>query len=274
MALENKYHTDNSWNTVNSKIQKPVISIKKFWVKAAVAASILIVLGTAIGLYFQFRDQEYTFASNNKVSKLTFPDNSIVWVNRNSKIFYKKDFKNHRHIKLYGEAYFSVSADTAHPFTIATNNALITVVGTKFNVKAYSTDTATEVTVKSGKVKLSSNNVNSPSKSEILILAGEKGISLDNSDAPIKLNSTDPNYMAWRTHDFTFNNTNIKDLVKLISETYNATIIIEGTNTENCNITGRYSCNSLDDMLDMLSIVLNISIEKKGETIIINTTEC
>jgi ferric-dicitrate binding protein FerR (iron transport regulator) len=272
--LDTKYHLDSSWESVSNKIQKPVISIKRFWIKVAVAASILIILGSGAVFYYVNYQKESTVASNNNVSKITFPDNSVVWLNRNSKLSYKKNFKSSRHIKLSGEAYFQVTADASHPFTIATSNAIITVIGTKFNVKACPEDTATEVTVTTGKVKISSLVSDNNAKNEILIQPGEKGLGLNNSNSPIKIAANNPNYMSWKTRDFTFNNTNIRDIIQLVNEIYDTHIIIESSNTENCNLTGKYSCHSLDDMLDMLRIVLNITVEKRGETIIINTNEC
>jgi ferric-dicitrate binding protein FerR (iron transport regulator) len=131
------------------------------------------------------------------------------------------------------------------------------------------------VVVTSGKVKLESINSNEKDlPKEIVLVKGEKGVIENQSFALTKTPADDPNYMSWKTHEFVFNNTNITEIVKLVSDIYDAEIKIENTNTENCNLTGRYSCYSLDDMLDMLKIVLNISVEKNGNYILIKTNDC
>ena len=275
--LDKKYFTENALKNVLHDIQKkdkPAKPLVRVLLRVAAVASILIVLAGG-GSYFiyKFNHAEKIVETTGNVTKISFPDNSVVWLNRNSKIIYSKNYRRNRHVKLSGEGYFEVQHDSIHPFVVETSNSLITVVGTKFNVCAWSRDTATVVVVTSGKVRVT--GLNEPeAEHSILLLPGDKGVNERDSEKPKKELSDDPNYLSWKTHDFTFNNTNIKDIVRLVNEIYNTNIRIENESVDNCNLTGKYSCHSLDDMLDMLRIVLNITVERKGDEIIINTKGC
>ena len=72
-----------------------------------------------------------------------FPDGSVAFLNHNSSVEYDKDFSS-RNIKLDGEAFFSVTKDET-PFTITTDFAEITVLGTEFNVKSEKEEIDVEV---------------------------------------------------------------------------------------------------------------------------------
>lgn len=277
-ALNQKYQTTKSWNqlqgTINKLKNRPGRTYRLMrW--TAIAASVLILM--AIGIYFLYNNNnEIKITSNKKVLKITLPDASVVWLNRNSELIYKKSYNKDRSLKFSGEGYFEVLPNISNPFIIITKSTTIKVLGTKFNVQAYPEDSVTEVVVKSGKVMLTPqlhNNKNNK-QTEIILSAGEKGIDYKNSIVPQKLPASDPNYLSWKTREFVFDNTNIKEIVSIVNNIYDVNIELKPGNTENCNLSGKFNCQSLDDILDMLRIVLNIEVEKNGEKIVINSPGC
>ncbi len=273
--LDRKYLTEKTWNEIAGTLgkNKSGLPVKRLLPRVAAAASILLIAAIGISIFFsKYYQKENIVESSSSVTKIVLPDNSTVWLNRNSKLIYGKNFLRHRFVKLFGEGYFVVKHDAKHPFEITTGNSRITVLGTEFNVNAY-VDSVTEVTVTSGKVKVTGLN-EALAENTVLLLPGEQGLSEGNSKKIQKEISDNPNYMSWKTHDFVFDNTNIRDIVHLVNNIYDTHVQLENDSVQNCNITGKYSCHSLDDMLDMLHIVLNISYEKKGDEIIIKTAGC
>jgi transmembrane sensor len=272
--LDKKHETLRSWkkiqNITNEKTNKSLRIIRR----VAVAASFLVVVGLS-GYYFYFNNKEIKITSSRKIVKVTLPDASVVWLNRNSELFYKKNYTKNRTLRFSGEGYFEVQADASNPFMVITKRAIIKVLGTKFNVHAYPEDSTTEVVVKKGKVMLSPlTRDNKEKQTEIILTEGEKGIDNNNTVTPEKRTADDPNYLSWKTREFVFNNTNITEIVKIINNIYDVNIELKTENTENCNLSGNYSCQSLEDILDMLRIVLNIEIEKNGKNIIIKNSRC
>ena len=91
---------------------------------------------------------------------LTLRDGSKVTVNSVSKISYPEDFGNEaRNIKLEGEAYFEVTNDPTRPFSVRSSNITTTVLGTIFNINAYSLNNNIVISLLEGKVKVSNQNV-------------------------------------------------------------------------------------------------------------------
>jgi len=97
------------------------------------------------------------FTRRKSHSNVQFPDGTSVVLNENSRISYNVDFgKVKREIFLEGEAYFDVAKSPGMPLIIHAKNVDIKVLGTSFNVKAYSSDRGVETSLIRGMVEVSS----------------------------------------------------------------------------------------------------------------------
>ncbi|HEY8970934.1 MAG TPA: FecR family protein, partial [Puia sp.] len=97
------------------------------------------------------------FTRRKSHSNIQFPDGTSVVLNENSRISYNADFgKVKREIFLEGEAYFDVAKSPGMPLIIHAKNVDIKVLGTSFNVKAYSNDRGVETSLIRGMVEVSS----------------------------------------------------------------------------------------------------------------------
>ncbi len=86
---------------------------------------------------------------------LKLPDNTIVWLNKNSQLNYPEVFTpDKREVSVEGEAYFEVTKNTQKPFIVNLGNERITVLGTSFNVKNKKDADFAEITLLSGKVRI------------------------------------------------------------------------------------------------------------------------
>ena len=73
--------------------------------------------------------------------RLQLADGSRIWLNSESSLRYPVKFGLHRReIFLSGEIYLEVVPDTQRPFIVHTANRTIKVLGTRFNVRNYPTD--------------------------------------------------------------------------------------------------------------------------------------
>lgn len=87
---------------------------------------------------------------------LTLPDGSNIWLNAQTTIQYPVSFNKHdRRVKLDGEAYFEVAKDKKRPFIVHTKECSVEVLGTKFNVDAYSKRDKFETVLMEGSVRVS-----------------------------------------------------------------------------------------------------------------------
>jgi ferric-dicitrate binding protein FerR (iron transport regulator) len=91
-------------------------------------------------------------------TSIVLPDSSLVWVNSGSQITFSNSFDNgSRQLFLEGEAYFSVKTDPENPFIVKTSEMNVKVLGTEFNLKAYSDEEAVAVTLISGSLQVSNS---------------------------------------------------------------------------------------------------------------------
>ena len=119
-------------------------------------AATLIILVLAGSLLWS-RPVIYKAPQGNQRS-VQLADGSTVTLNSGSQISHKKTFgSKNRQIKLKGEAFFEV-AHHETPFTVETFNGTVTVLGTRFNVRAWDNEEAPEtvVVLEQGSVQLAS----------------------------------------------------------------------------------------------------------------------
>lgn len=134
----------------------------------AAAAALLLLLGGGAWIIIRQSTHTRTHArAHNSThhicspaagkSKIELPDGTQVWLNHNSELVYNnKDFgRINREVTLTGEAFFDVTANGKLPFIIHAATVNITVLGTAFNVKAYTTDKTVSTTLIRGKIAIS-----------------------------------------------------------------------------------------------------------------------
>lgn len=91
--------------------------------------------------------------------QLTLTDGTQVWLSPGSTLRYPDKFRGEtREIKVAGEAYLEVAHDAKHPFIVHTAKLDTRVLGTSFDVQAYSDQPDVKVTLLTGKVRVTASN--------------------------------------------------------------------------------------------------------------------
>lgn len=128
------------------------------------------------------------------------PDNSIVYLNANSKIEYPQNFnKTNRRLSLIGEAYFDIKKDSGQ-FVVACENTITRGKGTSFNIKSRPEDKEVEVIVASGKVEFS--GIGYKDFKKLVIGAGETGRYIKEKNTVLKSSFQRKNYKWWQLNGF------------------------------------------------------------------------
>ncbi|MGN0004293.1 MAG: FecR family protein [Sphingobacterium composti] len=182
---------------------------------------------------------------------LTLSDGSQVWLNSESKIKYPLEFnKDYREVEIEGEAYFDVVSKTNGtkkvPFRVQTNSQVIEVLGTQFNVNAYSNNIYT--TLIEGSVAVSNNL----SKEKLVLLPSQQCVYSSN-DGNMKKSDVDPYYfVAWRSGKFAFRSATIHQVMEDLARWYDVEVTYQG---DFRNITYSGSISKLENFDEVLKLI-------------------
>src|SRR5690606_14973050 len=113
-----------------------------------------------------------------------------------------------RLVQLEGEAYFEIAHRPNQPFIVESNGQRIQVLGTHFNVKAYSDEGDTRTTLVEGSVQISA----ALTQESLILIPGEQGV-LDKRGmykAQVKLQQV----IAWKEGRFDFNGKNLPEVMR------------------------------------------------------------
>jgi transmembrane sensor len=207
--------------------------------------------------------------------QLTLPDGTMVWLNAASSIAFPTSFTGkERRVRMTGEVYFEVaSAVTTDengvkekvPFIVNVNNeAEVKVLGTHFNINAFSEEGSIKTTLLEGSVQVSSLITNQSS----LIVPGQQ-LSVDEKGAINVKEVNTEEVMAWKNGYFYFNNTSLKVVMQQIARWYDVEVAYEG-NVPEQNFGGTVSRKSnLAQVLKILEISgVRFTIEGRKVTIL------
>ena len=263
-------NVDKAWDKVYSRINESghrttktpagIIGMRNSFLKIAAAAMILLSIGT-VTLYFVTMNKHIvvTTANDQKNMKVSLPDGSDIFLNRNTELIYRANFgKSGRHVALSGEAFFEISPDPSKPFTANAGKASIEVLGTSFNIITNNPDSAVEVYVETGKVMLSDNTGNQ----NIVLDPGYVG-TMDTKLSGKILNEN-PNYISWKTGKLVFDRQRLEIVFKDLKRVYDMNIIADDPAILDETWTSSVDNQSQDTIIRLICASFNLRYTQDG----------
>ena len=165
-----------------------------------------------------------------KKFQIELSDGTLVHLNAGSSLRYPVNFlrEGPRQVFLSGEAYFDVAKNASNPFRVNVDDLEVRVLGTQFNVSAYSEDEYIDVVLVEGSVNL---NKKDRMEGDVVELSpGQKGSYKQNSDS-ITVNEVNAGlYTSWMQGHLVFRDLTFDSILTKLERHYN--IEIENTNRE------------------------------------------
>lgn len=193
--------------------------------------------------------------------QVILPDGTKVWLNAASSLKYPTLFKGGRRtVELTGEAYFEVTKNAAMPFYVKVNDMDVKVLGTHFNIMAYSNEPAVKTTLLEGSVQLSSGGVSNKLK------PGQQGV-LKNGQITVSDVNTE-HAIAWKNGYFEFNRSGIHEIMNQLARWYDIEITYEG-NIPDDEFVGKIERSAkLSQVLNILKLSkIHFVLENKKLTV-------
>ncbi|TKC65413.1 DUF4974 domain-containing protein [Pedobacter hiemivivus] len=204
--------------------------------------------------------------------QVVLPDGSKVWLNAASSIKFPSDFVglNQRKVQLIGEAYFEVAKDKSHPFIVQTDKQEVEVLGTHFNVNAYSDEELTKTTLLEGSVRVSldgNSNAVHVTDAFVILKPGQQAVL---AAGPIKINQADTEEaVAWKNGYFKFNSESLSSIMRKLSRWYDVEVVYKGEISKDRfgGTISRYK--NVADVLEMLESTKLVKFKVEGRRIIV-----
>ena len=268
-----------AWQSIQQRIrgemnEKHTAELKNkstlFW-PLALAASLVI----AVFALFLFRsgakqNEILTLKTDEIGKEVVLPDSTRVFLNKNSSLAYPETFTSEtRNVTLTGEAYFEVTKKQAQPFIIENKNFKITVLGTSFNVSAYDKKSSTRVDVITGKVLLAGK-----SGQLVVLTKQEAGILNASTGQLLKVKSSDPNFLSWKTKKLEFKNTGFNEVCARLKDYFAVTLVVKDQDILKCKFTGTFENPSLEQVISILEKTLDIKALISNEQVIFTGKGC
>ncbi|HEY4063969.1 MAG TPA: FecR domain-containing protein [Puia sp.] len=181
--------------------------------------------------------------------QLTLPDGTRVWLNAASSITYPTVFTGiERKVTITGEAYLEVAREAAHPFIVSAENTQVEVLGTSFNINAYTDEPGIRTTLLEGSIAVKTKGLRRAIRpgQQTMVPFDENTISItDSADLD--------QAVAWKNDRFAFTMADLPTVMRQLARWYNVEVEYEGTIPQR-HFTGRIGRSlTLDQVLKGLT---------------------
>lgn len=244
-----------------------IVRIVNYAVRIA-AVILLVITSITIYKYQHLVRNSYTMQTINVPAgqriNLILPDSTSVWLNSNTKFSYPAMFaENQRKVELDGEAYFEVAPDKKKPFSVHTSKGDVRVLGTHFNLEAYSNADVLKTSLFEGKVqvRLKGNN--------IYLKPAQMLLSYENGKIYLK-DIVDYDQFRWREGLICIKSAKFKDIMETFTKYFGDSIVVQNKNVEQYKYTGKFrQSRGVIDALRLLQKDALFTIEQDEERQII-----
>lgn len=198
-------------------------------------------------------------------AEITLADGTKVWLNAKTTFTFPNHFsESSRMVSLDGEGFFDVSPDKRKPFVVQTEKYDIKVLGTQFNLLAYSGKGIFETSLFEGSV-------------EVLKSGGSKGIVIQPDERIFQENNrliispiTDTNHFLWKEGIISFNDESFHGMVHQLELYFDLKIDVKNDHILNYRCTGKFRTkDGVEHILKVLQLSnkFNYSIDEKRNVI-------
>ncbi|RPD43049.1 FecR family protein [Chitinophaga barathri] len=199
--------------------------------------------------------------------KVRLADGSQVWLNTGACLLVSADFEADRMVKLRGEAFFKVEGNAVKPFEVAAGNIRTLVLGTEFNIDGFDSGQRVQISLLSGKIKIShlmDSSLSYTLKPGQMLEASQSAF----LGAPSSIHSDAVD--AWRHGALVLNNMPMRDALKKIGAFYAINISCEDEVLLSEKVTAVYERGqNWKDVLHNLLFIYHYTFVTEKDTIYI-----
>jgi ferric-dicitrate binding protein FerR (iron transport regulator) len=259
------------------KPHKKRVGIQRMFVPGLLkVAAVLLFMISASYLFYKLAQptsMHEIFVESTMQEKVRLPDGSEVILDAGSIFRYPERFDSHtREVFLNGEGYFEVAPAQEKPFMVHANNAVITVLGTKFNVRAWRQNKSIVVAVAEGRVSLRPETVKQPDAG-VIIAKNEMSEMMEN-ECPSPPQYTDINtHLLWMRREVHFRSTPLQEVLDQLERWYDLEISLSDESYTSNRVTIFIEDKPIAEILDLIALMNDFRYEQQGKKITFSPKE-
>ncbi|MFT3702822.1 MAG: FecR domain-containing protein [Agriterribacter sp.] len=290
--------SDAIWQHVDAHTQNDTIiqsssqTIKKnkWFAIAASVSGLLLVSG--IAYYFLANKTAEKIAQttatiqnkqlDNTLSRTnTTAENKVVYLVDGSKVTLEPGAsikhitflqKEKREIELEGNAFFEVAKDAKRPFYVYTNDIVLRVLGTSFNVSSGKNKGDVQVLVHTGKVSVTKRN---NTKQENIILTPNQQMLYQAQTQTLTTSTFDGDLGSFKpkhdkeNHLFNFEETPVTTIFSVMQQAYGIAIEYDEKGLANRKVTSYLGDESFEEKMEIICDAINAGYSIKNNKVIV-----
>ena len=184
------------------------------------------------------------------IGSTVLPDGTKVWLNSSSYLRYPNLFSGQtREVTLDGEAYFKVTENTKKPFIVHSGNSSVKVLGTEFNMDAYSSNGFIATTLVNGSIQFNYQNEDDTSSS--VIIEPNEQIYFDKKTSQTQVSEAYiPKDIAWKNGQIILKETPLSEILWILSKRFNVEFTIKDPAFYKHSFTGVFTNQQIERVLE------------------------
>ena len=197
---------------------------------------------------------------------VTLDDGTKVWLNSESSIRFPVAFLGEeRRIWVSGEVFAEVAEDAGRPFIMNTGKIDIKVLGTKFNVRAYSDEECIMTTLVEGAVQVDD------SSGEVAVLSPSEQLVYDKASGRNDVRKVDVElFVSWKDGVYLFESQRLEDIMTLISKWYDVEVFYQNAGVKDIIFSGRLKrYENAETLLNVFESLGGVRFTVQGKTVVV-----
>ena len=197
--------------------------------------------------------------------ELTLSDGTRIALDAGSRLRYPEVLDGDtREVFLSGEGYFEVASHGEKPFVVHANHAVVKVLGTKFNVRAWQPDRKVTVAVAEGKVSLGSEGT---VQEGVAIVKGQAS-TLPKNGQPSEPRPVDiEKHLGWMHNEAFFDSAPLHEILYQLKRWYNVRFVLEDTSIAAEQLSVHIQAKSLEDVLELISALTGLDYQRTAGSV-------
>jgi ferric-dicitrate binding protein FerR (iron transport regulator) len=233
------------------------------WLKVASWAA--VVAGIIISLFLLIKPAKHTALAyttvttqNGQRREVTIQDGTRLTLNAGTTLRVYNDFSTERRVDLVdGEVFFQVKRDEHRPFRIHSNDLTISVLGTSFDVSAYTDMKKISVGVVTGKVSVKRDTTT------LDVLTKTRQLNYNTETHAYTTGTTNASLLAWRQGRVALNDVSFSEMTVLMKKNFGIDVLTHDNRIEQTKYTTELSASMTPgEAMEVLAAIHQLKIQK------------